>query len=105
LLVYIAMIFNSHLVVFLGCLSAVIAQTSVNCGIKGYDKGKNLAYLVNGTVLTASGCKNLCAASTKCASFAVGTSACLLYNVTVAVNVNSVNTSSYTFYDAACPIS
>jgi hypothetical protein len=101
------MIFNSPLILFLGCFSAVIAQTAVNCGIKGYDRGKNPAYLVNSTVLTASGCKNLCAASTvqKCASFAIGTSACLLYNVTVAVNVNNVNTSSYTFYDAACPVS
>lgn len=99
------MLFSSPLV-FLAGISAVIAQTSVNCGIKGYDRGKPLAFINNVTVTTLSGCKNLCTASTvqKCASFALGTSSCLLYNVTVAVNVNAMNTSSYTFYDATCPV-
>jgi len=100
------MIFPSPFL-WLAYVSAVIAQTPSNCGTKGYDKSNPKAYFLNNSISTLPACKSLCVASTiqKCTSFALGTSQCLLYNITIStVNFTPSNTSSYTFYDATCPI-
>lgn len=109
------MIYPSHWVL-LACVSAAIAQPGTDCAVKGYDKsGLSTAippgvpaYIVNTTISTPAACKNLCTASTpqKCLSFAVQASPprCDLYNVTTASNFVPQNTSTYTFYDATCPV-
>ena len=96
------MVSTSSLIVLLAAVSSALAQ---NCRVKGYYTGKIPAFLLNPNITTAAACQTYCTAATyaKCASFAVGP-ACLLYNVTVAGNVNAMPTSNYTFYDAACKL-
>ncbi|KAL2063821.1 hypothetical protein VTL71DRAFT_5626 [Oculimacula yallundae] len=90
---------TTSLSIFLAAVSSALAQ---NCSVKGYDTGKQPAFLLNPNITTAAACQTYCTAATyaKCASYAVGP-ACLLYNVTVASNVNVMPASPYTFYDVA----
>lgn len=97
------MISKTHLALFFAVISLAWAQQT-NCSVKGYDTGKYPAFLTS-NLTTAAACKGFCADTTygKCASFAVGP-ICLLYNVTVNGNVNPIDTSPYTFYDAKCNV-
>lgn len=91
------MVSITSIILSLGLLSAGVS--AANCSVKGYDTGAHPAFIVNNTVSTAPACKGLCTAyvTPKCSSFAVGPGNCLLYNVTVAGNVNPMNTSTFTF--------
>ncbi|TVY71454.1 hypothetical protein LSUE1_G006223 [Lachnellula suecica] len=81
--------------------------SAVNCSVKGYDTGVHPAFIANKTIATAPACKGLCTSyvAPKCDSFAFGGGECLLYNVTVAGNVNPSNSSTFTFYDSSCTVS
>ncbi|KAH7403018.1 hypothetical protein BKA64DRAFT_706530 [Cadophora sp. MPI-SDFR-AT-0126] len=96
---------TTSLLVLLAAVSSAVAQTAANCSVKGYDTGKQPAFLTNPNITAATACKSFCADATydKCQSFAVGPS-CLLYNVTVTGNVNVVPASPWTFYDAGCRV-
>ncbi|KAH6702827.1 hypothetical protein BKA61DRAFT_681036 [Leptodontidium sp. MPI-SDFR-AT-0119] len=96
---------TSSVLLILAAVSSTAAQQVANCSVKGYDTGKQPAFLTNPNITTATACKSFCADTTydKCLSFAVGP-ICLLYNVTVTGYVNVVPVSPYTFYDAACKV-
>lgn len=87
----------TNIILSFGLLSAGVC--AANCSVKGYDTGVHSAFVLNNTITTAPACKGFCTGyvTPKCASFAVSPTVCLLYNVTVAGNVNVMATSNYTF--------
>ncbi|KAF2841152.1 hypothetical protein M501DRAFT_1000316 [Patellaria atrata CBS 101060] len=92
----------SYLLPLAGLSTLVLGQAQ-QCGINGYDRGRNPAiYFAANT--TAPQCKNICAIL-EGLSFATSTAEeCLVYNVTVTGNVIPVISSPYTFYDAPCDL-
>jgi hypothetical protein len=88
---------------------AVIPKPAVlairaTCGQRGFDKGSP-AYHSDSVNGTYTACNTLCNSDSKCSSFAYSTTACLLYNTTLAQNFNPVASSSYVFNDKGCAAS
>jgi len=55
---------------------------SLQCAVRGYDRGVN-AYSYSTKHGTYKACSSECSADSRCASFAVGEGACLLYSKTL----------------------
>jgi hypothetical protein len=54
------------------------------CGTRGYDAGTKAYYYEQKISLaTVNACGAICAADSRCSSFAIGDNACLNYNVAV----------------------
>ena len=70
---------------FVGVSAALFTrQQSLICGDTGYGRGTN-AYIFqqNATLANQASCGGLCAADTKCLSYAYGNNACLLFTATL----------------------
>jgi hypothetical protein len=67
--------------VTLAVLGLAAPATAVSCGLSsGYDKGTAAYYFNNnGSLANFASCSSLCLSQTKCESFAIGDSQCLLY--------------------------
>lgn len=55
-----------------------------SCGVKGYDNGVDAYYYdSSGTQSTYAQCSAICKKDTNCVSFAISSSVCMLFTVTV----------------------
>ena len=58
------------------------------CAFVGYDLGIKAYFVANGTGdATSVSCSDRCASNAACQSFAIGSGNCLLYNLTVYVEI------------------
>ena len=66
-------------------LDRQIEARAASCGVRGYDKSNPQAYsyTTRSADTSQSGCEAKCAKSSKCASYAIGGGACLLYTSSV----------------------
>ncbi|OCL07854.1 hypothetical protein AOQ84DRAFT_364629 [Glonium stellatum] len=76
------------------------------CAVAGYNKNITaFSFDSSGTKNNFAGCSAACKAVPSCGSFAYGATDCLLFNATVAENVNPAPSSPYKFFDRNCPSS
>jgi hypothetical protein len=75
---------------------------SLTCGVAGYDKTASYNFDGSGANANLNACSAKCQADSRCLSFAIGASDCLLYSVSAGMNLNPVVSSPYTFYDKNC---
>ena len=88
-------------------LAAAVSAASIRvradtCDVHGYDRSNAYSYDGSGTYATRSACGARCSADVNCKSFGFGGAECLLYDKTVAENVNVDTASPYSFSDVGC---
>ncbi|PSR75097.1 hypothetical protein BD289DRAFT_457296 [Coniella lustricola] len=88
----------------LAVLGLAAPAAAVSCGLSnGYDKGTPAYYYNNnGSLANFAACSTKCLADTKCESFAIGDSQCLLYAEPLDTNFRYQANSPFLFYDRDC---